>query len=219
MSEVTIEVNKRETRGKNANRRLRAVGQIPAVVYGGGKEPVPIQVRAETVEELLKSDAGENTVFLLQLAGTGRSRHAMIHELQSDALTGDMIHIDFQRIMLDQLVRVTVPIELQGEADGVRNEGGMLDFITREVDVECLPGRIPPHFDLDVSPLHIGEHVEAGQLEMPEGVTLLDDSERVIVSIAQARVAQEVEEEEEELLEAEAPEPEVVGQAKPEEAG
>jgi len=220
MSEVTIEVHRRETKGKNANRRLRAEGQVPAVVYGGGRDPVPIRVPTEKVEELLKSAAGENTVFLLQLAGTGRSRHAMIRELQTDAVTGEMVHIDFQRIMLDQLVRITVPIEIRGEPYGVKNEGGLLDFITRELDIECLPGKIPPLFDLDVEPLHVGQHVEAGDLDLPEGITLLGEPERVIVSIAHGRVAAAKEaEEEEELLEAPTPEPEVVGQAKPEEAG
>lgn len=220
MNETVLEVHPREAAGKNANRRLRAAGQLPAVVYGAGKPTVPIRVEQRKVLELLKSASGENTVFLLQLAGTGKSRHTMIRELQSDAVTGEMIHIDFQRVLMDQKVRVSVPVEVVGEAYGVRNEAGLLDFITREVEVECLPGDIPNAIELDVSPLHVGQHVEAGELRLPEEVELLEDAERVIVSVAVKRAIhlEEEEEEAEELLTAEAAEPEVIGR-KEEEGG
>lgn len=213
MSETTLEVHAREAAGKNANRRLRAAGEVPAVVYGAGKSAVTIRVEARKVRDLLKSASGENTVFLLELAGTGKSRHTMIRELQTDTLTGELIHIDFQRVMMDQNVKVAVPVETIGEPYGVRNEGGLLDFITREVAVECLPGKIPPHIALDVAELHVGQHVEAEELELPPGVELLEDPKRVIVSLVQRRVAKEEEEEEEaeELLTAEAEEPEVIG--------
>ena len=142
----------------------------------------------------------------------------MIRELQTDSLTGEMIHIDFQRILMDQKVKVMVPIELEGEAEGVKTEGGLVDFVTREVEVECLPGQIPQRITLDVTPLHIGQHVEAGELEMPEGVSLHVDPERVIVSLAVRRVVEEVAEEGEEdlLIEAEAEEPEVIQRGKAE---
>jgi large subunit ribosomal protein L25 len=202
--------------GKNANRRLRAGGEVPAVVYGAGLGSVPIQVAERRVFDILRSGSGSNTVFLLQLHGTDQQRHAMIRELQTDALTGKLVHIDFQRIELDKKVQVEVPIELVGEAQGVKTEGGMLDFVTREVEVECLPNTIPPHLDLDVSALHVGQHVEAGQLQLPEGVELLTEPERVIVSIAarQAAEAEEGEGEEALLLEAKAEEPEVIHRGK-----
>ncbi len=220
MSETTLEVHPREAAGKNVNRRLRAAGELPAVVYGAGKETLPIRVETRKVEELLKLASGENTVFLLELAGTGQSRHTMIRELQSDSITGELIHIDFQRVLMDQAVRVSVPIEIVGEATGVRNEAGLLDFITREVEVECLPAEIPNQIRLDVKPLHVGQHVEAGELEIPKGVKLLEEPERVIVSIVVKRAVhlEEEEEEAEELLTAEAEEPEVIGR-KEEEAG
>lgn len=221
MSEMVLEVEPREDLGKNANRRLRAVGEVPAVVYGGGLEPKPIRVGKRRVEEILRSRGGENSVFLLKMKGTDKSRHAMIRELQTDAITGAMVHIDFHRIAMDQTVRVEVPVELKGEAVGVKTEGGLVDFVTRVVEVECLPDRIPASFELDISALHIGQHVEAGELEMPEGVELHDDPERVIVSIAHRQKAEEaVEEEEEEmLLEAEEEEPEVIQKGKTEEEG
>ncbi len=219
MSEIVLEVHEREARGKNANRRLRAAGQVPAVVYGAKKDPVPIRVEEHKVGEILQSGTGENTVFLLELHGTGKKRHAMIRELQTDSLTGEMIHLDFQRILMDQTVRIQVPIELEGEAEGAKTEGGMVDFVTREIEVECLPSLIPTHVSLDVSPLHIGQHVEAKDLELPEGVELVMDPERVIVSVSIHKVVEEeVEEEEDELLlEAESEEPEVIQRGKGEE--
>ncbi len=142
----------------------------------------------------------------------------MIRELQLDALTGDIIHVDFQRVNLDQKVRVAVPIELRGEATGVKNEAGILDFVTREVEVECLPGEIPVSIEIDVSPLHVGQHLEAAQLELPEKVELHAEPDRVIVSVGVRRGPTEeeleAEAEEEELLEKVAAEPEVIKRGK-----
>ena len=218
MSDIVLQVHQREVTTKNANRRLRTTGQVPAVVYGAGKDSVPIQVEERKVDEILRSGAGENTVFLLQLHGTEQQRHAMIRELQTDSITGEMIHIDFQRILMDQKVRVQVPIELRGEAIGVKNEGGLVDFVTREIEIECLPAEIPEQFEIDVTPLHVGQHLEAGDLELPAGVELLDEPERVILSVSVRKVVEEEvpEEEEEMLMEAEAEEPEVISRGKAE---
>jgi len=219
MSDIVLQVHEREVSTKNANRRLRTTGQVPAVVYGGGQDAVPIRVEERKVEEILRSGAGGNTVFLLQLHGTDQQRHAMIRELQTDSISGEMIHIDFQRILMDQKVRIMVPIELHGEAVGVKTEGGLVDFVTRELEVECLPGRIPEHLEIDLTPLHIGQHVEASELELPDGVELAADPERVIVSVSIRKIVEEeVEEEEDEemLIEAEAEEPEVISRGKAE---
>ena len=220
MSELVLEVHEREAKGKNANRRLRVGGEVPAVVYGGGQGPAPIRVQERKVLEILKSGSGGNTVFLLKLHGTDQTRHAMIRELQSDALNGDLIHIDFQRIQMDQAIKVMVQIEIEGEPVGVKVEGGLLDFVTREVEIECLPDKIPQQLTLDVSPLHIGQHVEAGDLELPEGVTLLSDPERVIVSVAVQKSAEEETEQGDDdlLIEAKTEEPEVVQRGKAEDA-
>ena len=219
MSEIVLEVHERTATGKNANRRLRSGGEVPAVVYGAGLGTLPIQVAERKIFEILRSGSGSNTVFQLQLHGTDQKRHAMIRELQTDALTGEMIHLDFQRIDLDKKVQVEVPIELTGESEGVRLEGGLVDFVTREVEVECLPNAIPQHLEFDITALHIGQHVEASELELPEGVELLTEPERVIVSIAARQMAEEAEEEGEEemLIEAEAEEPEVIQRGKAEE--
>ena len=139
MEEMTLLVQKREATGKNVNRRLRAEGLVPAVVYGGGRDSVAIQVRQRKVEELLRKSGSDNAVFLLELEGTGKSRHTMIRELDLDPLNGKMVHIDFQRVDMSSDVRVEVAIEIQGIPEGVKTEGGLLDFVTREVEVTCLP--------------------------------------------------------------------------------
>lgn len=219
MSDLTIEVHPRVARGSTASRRMRAAGKIPAVVYGGGKETVPIEVDRKTVLDLLKETGRENAVFLLKLAGTEKKRHTMIREMDVDPVSRQILHIDFQRILMTEKVRVQVPIELVGTAEGVKNEGGILDFVTRELEVECLPGDIPRHLTVDVSPLHVGQHLEAKELQIPAGVTLLESLDRVIVSIAHARVVVEEEEAPETLIEAEREEPEVIRRGKPEAEG
>lgn len=219
MSEKTIEVNQREETGKNANRRLRALGFIPAIVYGGGRDSVPIKVEKHVIHDLLRQEGGEHAVFLLKLAGTDKSRHTMVREVEIDAVTRQIIHIDFQRVLMTEKVKVMVGIELLGTPDGVKNEGGVLDFITREVEIESLPGDLPPKLTLDVSALQIGDHLEAQKLELPDKVELVEEPGRVIVAVAHSRVSDVVEEaeageEEELLLEAEAEEPEVIGRGK-----
>ncbi len=222
MSEITIEVNAREVKGKNANRRLRASGYIPAVVYGGGRDSVPIQVEKKVISELLRQEGGEHAVFLLKLTGTDKSRHTMVREIDIDPVSREIVHIDFQRVLMTEKVRVSVGIELQGTPEGVKNEGGVLDFITREVEIESLPGDIPAKLTLGVSALHIGDHLEAKDLELPDGVELMDEPEKVLVSVAHSRVAEVVEEaeigvEEELLIETEEEEPEVIGKGKEQE--
>jgi len=190
MSETMhIEVQPREETGKNANRRSRARGKIPAVVYGGGKESVSIEVDRKTLVDTMKGHGGENPIFLLKLGD--KERHAMIRNMQIDPLSRQVIHIDFQRVLMDQKVRVAVPVELVGTSVGVKVDGGLLDFVTREVHVECLPGDIPKHLEADVTNLHIGQHFEARELKIPEGVVLLDDLEKVIVSVGHGKLEAE----------------------------
>jgi large subunit ribosomal protein L25 len=216
MSEIILEVQPREETGTNANRRLRAAGLIPAVVYGGGLDPVPIQVDRRTLHELFKQAGGENAVFLLKMAGTGKKRHTMVRELSVDPITRQITHVDFLRVQMTEKVKVQVPIELVGTPDGVKNQGGVLDFMSREVEVECLPGDIPQVIKLDVGPLQVGHHLEAKDLALPANVELLEEPERVIVAVAHSRVATEVEEAEAVaaevgLLEKEEAEPELIG--------
>lgn len=185
--DVLIEVHTRENLGKNANRRLRATGQVPAVLYGGGREAVAITVDRKKVRELLKSGGGDHAIFLLKRVGSDQQRHAMIRDMQVDPQTNELLHLDFQRVDMDQPIRVQVAIHLVGTAQGVKTDGGILDFVTREIEVECLPKDLPEAIDLDVTPLQIGDHLEASQLVLPAGVKLVDDADRVIVSVSYSR--------------------------------
>lgn len=222
MGELTLEVQQRSETGTGPNRRLRKAGLLPAVVYGGGKDSVPIQVDQQSIHRLLREVGGENAVFLLKLAGTGKSRHTMVRKIDIDPISRQIQHIDFQRIDMTKKVRVQVNLEVVGESIGVKNEDGVLDFVNRTVEVECLPERIPSRIEVDVSGLHTGQHLEASDLVIPKGVAVIDELTKVIVSVAHARVSELPEEgaEEELLLEAEAEEPEVIGRGKEEgEAG
>jgi large subunit ribosomal protein L25 len=212
MSELTIEVQKRDKTGKGANRRARTGGLIPAVVYGGGKDSVSIQVDRKSMLDLMKKAGSENPIYLLKLADTGSERHAMVREVQIDPISRQVLHIDFQRVMMDQKIRVTVPVELVGTSYGVKNEAAVLDFVTREVEVECLPGDIPKQVELDTTELHVGQHAEARDLKLPQGVALLDDPAKVIVSLSHSRT-------EESAVEAaeRAAEPEVIKKGKTDE--
>lgn len=218
MSQMTVVVEQRNETGTGPNRRLRRAGRIPAVVYGGGKDAVPISVDERTMHELMK-EGNDNAIFLLKLGESGKSRHAMIRELDIDPISRTIRHIDFLRVMMDEKVRVEVHVELHGVPSGVKNSDGVLDFQTREVEIECLPGDIPARFEMDVSGLEIGDHIEAGSLALPEGVELLSDPHQVIASVAHSRVATAVaaEAEDEGLLEAELEEPEVIRRGKEEE--
>jgi large subunit ribosomal protein L25 len=217
MSEMTIEVQPREKTGTNPNRRLRGSGKIPAVVYGAGKDSLPIEVDRKRLIDLLRSSGGDNAVFLLKLSSTGQERHAMIRDMQLHPITREIIHLDFQRVVMTEKVRVQVAVELAGTSPGVKTEGGVLDFSHREVHVECLPGDIPKALTLEVGELHLGQHLTAGDLKLPAGVTLLDEPERVLVSVMHAKTEAVPVVEGEEPVEP-GSEPEVIKKGKPEEA-
>ena len=218
MTEATIEVERREQTGKGANRRLRGRGLVPAVLYGAGRDPVAIQLSRKTLLELFKDGGHENRIFLLKLAGTEQSRHAMVRDLQLDAMTSAITHLDFQRIAMDQRLRVSVRVELEGVPLGVKNDGGVLDFVTRELEVQCLPTAIPSVIRVDVAEMGIGSHVEARELTLPEGVEYMGPPEAVIASVKHSRVdaATTVEPVAEAVVEA--VEPEVIQRGKKEEA-
>ncbi|HET9766049.1 MAG TPA: 50S ribosomal protein L25 [Thermoanaerobaculia bacterium] len=212
MAELNLEVHPRQETGKNANNRLRAKGLVPGVVYGAGREALPIQVEKRTLLNLMRSTEGHNPVFLLQLSGTDKSRHAMIREMQIHPVTRHMLHVDFQRVLMTEKVKVAIHLELHGVPVGVKVDGGLLDFVTRELHVQCTPDKIPAKVLVDVSGLHIGQHVEAKDVTLPEGVELLDEPGRVIASVAHHKVeaAATPAAGEGALLETEAAQPEVI---------
>jgi large subunit ribosomal protein L25 len=183
MKTIELHVEKRPSIGKNEARRARAGGKIPAVVYGAKKPTVPISVDHKALTDAFRAGAGENAIFLLKLAGTDQARHAMIKALQQDPVSRKPLHIDFLRIEMTSKIRVRVSIEVVGVAAGVKTEGGILDFVTREIEVECLPGNIPKRMPVDVTALLIGDAFRVSNLVAPEGVTVVDDPEKVIVHV------------------------------------
>ncbi len=215
MAEVTLEVARREKSGKEIAKKLRAAGKVPAVVYGGHREPVAIEVDRKAVSELIqKSQHGVRSIFLLKMSGTDQQRHAMIKDIQIDPISRRMTHIDFVRVVMDEVVRVTVPIRISGTAIGVK-EGGILDWQVREVHIECLPNAIPDSIDVDVSPLGSHDYYRVTDLKLPEGVKVLDDPERVVVGVTHLRA--EVVEAVAEVEVAAPAEPEVIKKGKGEE--
>ena len=208
MSEMTIQVDKRERTGKGGSRESRRKGMIPGVVYGGGKDSVPIELDRKTFVEMMKKSGNENPIFLLKLSDSGQERHAMLRDLQKDPVSRDGHPLDFQRIEMNQKVHVTVTVELVGTAVGVKTEGGLIEFTTRELKVECLPGDIPKHIEVDITdaarrPAHRGGRRDSCR----EGVTLNDDPEKVIVTLGHPRT-------EEATGEGDRAEPEVIKRGK-----
>lgn len=219
--EMTITVELREGRGSAEAGRMRHQGRVPAVVYGGDKPPFAISVDELQVKEILKSAAGENTIFLLKLKDTEEERLAMIRELQVDPISGHFLHIDFIRITRGHKLTVKIPVELVGDCAGVRH-GGRIDFVTRDIEIEILPRDMFDKFVLDIADLDIGEHLKVSDLEgqLPENSRFVDDDDRVVVVVEAPRAVQEEEEEEEEeaeLVTAETAEPEIIGKGKAEE--
>lgn len=210
MAEVTLEVTRRETTGKEVAKKLRRDGKVPAVVYGGHRDPVAITVDRKSVSELIqKSEHGIRSVFLLKMAGSDQQRHAMIKELTIDPVSRRMTHIDFVRVVMDEKIKVTVPVHTTGTSKGVK-EGGLLDFQVRELHVECLPNAIPDSIDVDITELGGHDYYRVKDLKLPEGVRVLDDPERVVVGVTYARA------EVSEATEAGVAEPEVIKKGKPE---
>jgi len=164
---VNVKAQGRDGRGKNEARRLRKSGSIPAIVYGAGKAPVPVSVDPKQIFRILKSDSGHNTIFDLEL--NGEATKAMVVDWQTEPIKGSLLHIDLKRIAMDKKLTVTVPIVLKGEAYGVKTEGGIMEQVLREVEIECLPADIPAHIDYDVTNMKFGEVVRVKDLPHAEG--------------------------------------------------
>ena len=215
MAELTLEVSSREDGGKNVARRYRATGKVPAVVYGGHRDPAKIVVDRKAIFEMIqKSEHGVRSIFLLKMSGTDQQRHAMIKDIQVDPVSRKMPHIDFVRVTMDEKVRVSVPVHIEGTSIGVK-EGGILDWQIRDLHVECLPGAIPDAIGVDVSNLGVHDYVRVSELKLPEGVRVFDDPDRVVVGVTHAKA--EVVEAAPVEAEVAPAEPEVIKKGKPEE--
>lgn len=182
MSEIVIQAERRNPGGKNVNRRLRRSGKIPAVLYGRKKEPIPLAVTPEAIKDILFSESGRNTIFSVSVDG-GQQTNAMVKDYQLDPVRGNLIHTDFFEIAMDRLLELTVNIEIVGESEGVKKDGGLMDIVTRSVDVECLPSDIPDAIKVDVSHLKINDYIRVKNVVVDSKVKILTDPEVVIVTI------------------------------------
>ncbi|HEX3740455.1 MAG TPA: 50S ribosomal protein L25 [Terriglobales bacterium] len=176
-----LEAQPREAGTKNDARRVRREGKIPAVVYGAGKQAMPVSVDPRQVSRILHSETGHNSVFDLTLEG--ELTKAMIVDWQYEPIKGSLLHIDLKRIAMDQKLTVNVPIELVGEPAGVKQQGGILEQIAREVEVECLPGDIPNEIELNVSELVFGTVLRISDLPKNDKIKYLSDPEQPVAHI------------------------------------
>jgi large subunit ribosomal protein L25 len=207
---IVVKSEKRQGLGSNASRRLRAQGFVPAVLYGEAMEATPLVIGKADIIQILKLESGENTIFKVAV-GSG-SYDAMIKEMQTDPATDELLHVDLIRISMDKTVQVTVPVVHHGDPIGVKTEGGFVDFVTREVEVECLPRDIPESLSIDISELHASQSFKVQAMAVPPGVKVLNDPNTVLVLISLPHKEEEFPgEKPEEEVAAEAPqEPEVI---------
>jgi large subunit ribosomal protein L25 len=211
-----IEAQMRTPGGKNVNRRLRNSGIIPAVLYGPGKEPIAISVDPQIVQDILHSESGHNSIFTIDVDGSAQN-NSMVKDYQLDPVQGELIHVDFIQIAMDRRLQLDVNIELVGEPKGVKIGGGIMDFVTRSIEVECLPADIPESIKVDVSDLDINDYIRVNNIEVDSKVEVLSDPEVVVVTIIPPVKEEEPVVEEEAAAEAE--EPEVIKKGKPSEEG
>jgi large subunit ribosomal protein L25 len=181
-----LEANPRTAGNKNEARRVRVSGKIPAVVYGAGKDSLPVTVDPRQVQRILNSDSGHNTIFDLNLNGGERTK-AMIVDWQYEPIKGKLLHIDVKRIAMDKALRVNIPILLKGEAAGVKQEGGILEQMLREVEIECLRGDIPSHIDVDVSELTFGKVLRVADLPHNEKLKFLTDENQPVAHVTSVK--------------------------------
>lgn len=179
---IVVKSEKRQGLGSNASRRLRAQGFVPAVLYGESMDSLPLVLAKRDIVQIMKLESGENTIFKVAV---GKDEYdVMIKELQVDPVTDELLHADLIRISMDKPVRVTVPIVHRGEPVGVKAEGGFIDFVTREVEVECLPRDIPESLPIDITGLHLHQSFKVGSMSVPPGVRVLADPGTVLVLIS-----------------------------------
>jgi large subunit ribosomal protein L25 len=186
LEQNVLEAQPREAGTKNQARRVRREGKIPAVVYGASKASVPVSVDPRHVLRILRSDSGHNTIFDLALDGGERTK-AMIVDWQYEPIKGHLLHIDLQRIAMDKALRVSVPIVLQGVAEGVKTDGGILEQILREVEIECLPADIPSHIDVDISHLTFGMVLRVSNLPPNEKLKFLTDANQPVAHVTSVK--------------------------------
>jgi len=185
MPEIVVAAQSRSEIGKNANRRLRSSGMIPGILYGEKKKAVQIAVSPKELAAILKSASGENTLFDIDLGGDRRK--VIVKEFQVEPIKGRLLHADFYEVALDKELDIKVHIELVGTAIGVKRDGGVLDFVTRELEIACLPTDIPEKIVVDVSELEMNKHLRVSDLKLSDKLRLITDPGLVVVHVVAPR--------------------------------
>lgn len=184
--DITVAAEVRTSRGKNEAHRTRAAGKIPAVVYGAFQDPVAVAVNPREIVKITRSATGFNTIFTLAVEG-GETTPVMVIDQQVDPIRGTLLHADLKRIDLAKRIRVGVPVTTEGEPKGVKVQGGLLEIITRSIEIECLPDDIPEHFVVDVSELMVGQSKRASDVALTGSMKLVSDPHSVIAHIVTLR--------------------------------
>jgi large subunit ribosomal protein L25 len=185
--EAILEATARDSFGKNEARRTRRDGRVPAVVYGASaegtnREATPIAVDPRALLKILHSESGANTLISLKLGGGGDAR-VLIKEYQLDPVTHALLHADFYRVRMDRTIRVTIPVTVKGEPKGVKQQGGLVEFIRREIEIECLPADIPEHVEIDISELMLHEGVRVRDIAVDAKWKSISDPEMMLVHV------------------------------------
>jgi large subunit ribosomal protein L25 len=178
-----IEAKPRQSGTKNDARRVRKAGLVPAVLYGAGLDPKTVTVDPKQIRRILNSETGHNSIFDLAVAGDSDAGKAMIVDWQFEPIKGALLHVDLKRIAMDKLLRVSVPVIFKGEAPGVKLQGGILEQVLREIEIECLPADIPGHIDADVSNLNFGDSIRVSDLPKNDKVKILTDEGQTVVHV------------------------------------
>jgi len=210
--DTIVTAQPRASRGKNEARRTRRSGLIPAVVYGAFKDPVAVSVSPKDIGKIIHSKTGHNSIFDVDIEGVERTP-VIVADEQYDPIKGHLLHIDLRRIDLARKLRVAVPVHVTGESKGVKQQGGVLDVVTRTIEIECIPDDIPNQFDVDVTELMIGGVIRVSELALKSGVRVLTAGEAVIAHVVGIK-----EEAAAEVAAPAAAEPEVAKKGKKEEA-
>ena len=180
--EATLDAVERTDRGKNEARRLRASGRIPAVVYGGKDGGKAIAVDPKGLAKILRTEQGANTLIALNVPGAGDAR-VLVREYQLDPITHELLHADFYRVAMDQVIRVPVTVVAQGEPKGVKQQGGVLDVVHRQIEIECLPGDIPNHIEVDVRELMVGQSIRVKDIATNPKWKAVTDPEMMLLHV------------------------------------
>jgi len=180
--DIVVPAQPRASRGKNEARRLRVAGQIPAVIYGAFKDPAPVAVNPKEITRIIRGKSGHNSIFDVQIEG-GERTPVILADEQYDPVKGSLLHVDLRRIDLTRKLRVSIPIHVTGDAKGVKQQGGVLDVVTRSIEIECIPEDIPDEYEVSVTELMIGNAIRVSDLPVKSGVRVLTAGDAVVAHV------------------------------------